>query len=276
MKKLLLGTIFLSLALAVPVPSMAEVSINIGIPLPPLPPPIIFPAPPAVIPLPDTDDVYVDPDINADIYFWNGYWWRLWDGRWYRSPYYDRGWYFYDAVPTFYFDVDPGWRGFYRDRVWYGHPWRYNRIPYRTFHQNWRRWHSDRRWRHDSWGVRGYRPAPRRQRQELRRQRQRQFEGRPEVQRNMRERRGQGARPEARPPRGGHGGPGPQGRQPERGRQVQPRGQERGGGPQHPQGRPEGGQGRERGQGGERGHGGGNGQERGHGQDGGHGDRENR
>jgi hypothetical protein len=268
MKKLLLGTILLSLAFAFPVPTMARVDINIGIPLPPLPPPIVFPAPPAVIPLPDTDDVYVDPDINADIYFWDGFWWRLWDGRWYRSPYYDRGWYFYDSVPTFYFDVDPGWRVFYRDHDWHGRPWAYNRIPYRTFHQNWRSWHNSRHWRHDSWGVRGYRPAPMRQRRELRRQRQRQFEARPEVQRNMQQRRGHGARPEAGPPRGGHGGPGPQGRQPERGRQVQPRGQERGGG--HPQGKPEGVRGREGG------HGGGKGQERGHGQDGGHGERENR
>ena len=197
MKKLFLGTILLGLALAVPVPTMARVDINIGIPLPP---PIIFPAPPAVIPLPDTDDVYVDPDVDADIYFWDGFWWHLWDGRWYRSPYYDRGWGYYSGVPTFYFDVDPGWRGYYRSHDWRGHPWNYNRIPYGTFHQNWRGWHNNGRWRHDSWGVRGYRPAPMRQRQELRHQRQQQFERRPEVQRNMQQRRGQGMRPEGRQP----------------------------------------------------------------------------
>ncbi len=107
MKKLFFGTLLLALAIAVPVPAMAEVDVNISIGLPP---PFIFPAPPAVIVLPDTDYVYVDPDVDIELFFWNGWWWRPWEGRWYRSRYYDRGWVYYDNVPRFYFDVDPSWR----------------------------------------------------------------------------------------------------------------------------------------------------------------------
>ena len=81
MKKLLLGAILLALAMVVPIPAMAGVSINIGIPLPP---PIPFAAPPSVIVMPETSGVYVVPDVDADLFFWDGFWWRLWEGRWYR------------------------------------------------------------------------------------------------------------------------------------------------------------------------------------------------
>ena len=87
MKKLLFGVMFLALAIVVPVPTMAQVDIRISFPLPP---PIVFSAPPELIVLPDTY-VYVAPDIDIDFYFWNGWWWRFWEGRWYRSRYYNRG-----------------------------------------------------------------------------------------------------------------------------------------------------------------------------------------
>jgi hypothetical protein len=99
MKKLLFGTMVLALVMVAPIPSMAGINISIGIPLPP---PIIFRAPPEVIVIPDADDVYVIPDIDVDVFFWNGWWWRPWEGRWYRSRYYDRGWGYYDGIPSFY------------------------------------------------------------------------------------------------------------------------------------------------------------------------------
>src|SRR5574341_1720022 len=126
MKKLLLGTILLSWAIALSIPSLAAgVEINIGVSLPP---PIVFVVPPTVIVLPDADDVYVVPEIHEDIFFWNGRWWRPWEGGWYRSSHYDRGWVYYNHVPRFYFDVDPDWRGYYRDHNWYGQPWNYESI----------------------------------------------------------------------------------------------------------------------------------------------------
>ena len=178
MKKLLCGTMLLAMVIVVPIPTMAAINVNIS-----LPPPIVFAAPPEVIVMPDTSDVYVAPDIDVDLFFWNGFWWRLWEGRWYRSNYYDRGWGYYNNVPSFYFDVDPGWRGYYRDHNWYGHRWNYERIPNQQLQQNWKSWHSNQHWeKKATWGVQGYQPRPQQQRQELRQQRQQQYQKRPEVQ----------------------------------------------------------------------------------------------
>jgi hypothetical protein len=184
MKKLLLfGTIFLALAVVVPIPTLAGVNVGVGIALPP---PIAFAAPPNVVVMPDTDNVYVVPDVDADIFFYNGWWWRPWEGRWYRSRYYNRGWGYYNRVPSFYYDVDPGWRRYYRDHNWYGHRWNYQRIPYQRLHRDWKGWQNDRHWeRRGTWGVQNYRPRSHQQRQELRHQRQQQYQQRPEVQQHQ-------------------------------------------------------------------------------------------
>ncbi|PKN67418.1 MAG: hypothetical protein CVU54_16880 [Deltaproteobacteria bacterium HGW-Deltaproteobacteria-12] len=179
MKRLFLETLLLALVIAAPAPSLARVDVNVHIALPP---PIVFAAPPELIVIPDTY-VYVAPEIEEDIFFWNGWWWRLWEGRWYRSHYYNRGWGHYSNVPGFYFDVDPGWREYYRDNNWYGHRWRYERIPHRRLQQNWKGWQNDRHWeRKGTWGVQSYQPRPQQQRQEMRQQRQKQYHQRPEVQ----------------------------------------------------------------------------------------------
>jgi hypothetical protein len=178
MKKLLLGTLLFALVFVLPMPTMARVDVNVGISLPP----IVFTAPPALIVLPGTY-IYVVPDYDEDIFFYGGWWWRPWQGRWYRSHYYNRGWNYYRNVPSFYFDVDPGWRGYYRERNWDGHRWDYERIPERRVQQNWKSWNSSRHWeRQGSWGVQNYQPQPEQQRQQLRQQRQQQYQQRPEVQ----------------------------------------------------------------------------------------------
>jgi hypothetical protein len=199
MKKSLFGTMLFALLIVVPIATMAGVDINVGISLPP---PIVFQAPPDVIVLPDTNDVYVAPDVDVDLFFWNGWWWRLWEGRWYRSHYYNRGWGYYKNVPSFYFDVDPGWRRYYRDHDWSGHRWNYERIPDRRLQQNWKSWHNDRHWeRQKTWGVQGYKPRPQQQRQELRHQRQQQYQQRPEVQKHQQQRQRQQRQPQVQQPR---------------------------------------------------------------------------
>ena len=186
MKKLLLGSILLALALAAPISAMAEVNISIGFPLPP---PVVFPAPPEVIVVPDAYGVYAVPDIDVDIFFWNGWWWRPWEGRWYHSRYYDRGWAYYANVPRFYYDVEPGWRRYYRDHDWRGHRWDHERIPYDRLHKHWKSWDEDRYWeKKKTWGVQGYQHRPEKQREELRHQRQKEYQQRPEVQRYQQER----------------------------------------------------------------------------------------
>jgi hypothetical protein len=188
MKRLLWGTILLALMLVIPISTMAEVSVNIAIPLPPL---IQFRSAPNVVVMPDTEDVYVVPDIDVDVFFWQGWWWRPWEGRWYRSHYYNRGWAYYDNVPDFYYDVHPNWRSYYRDRNWEGHKWNYKPIPNRRLQRNWKSWQNNHYWdKKKTWGVRGYEPLPQQKRQEIRRQRQEQYQQRPEVQRQYRERGG--------------------------------------------------------------------------------------
>jgi len=222
MKRLLLHMVLFALVIAAPASAMAQVTVSVGIPLPP---PIVFQAPPAVIVLPDTPDVYAVPDVGVDLFFYNGWWWRFWDGYWYRSHYYDRGWVYFNHVPRFYYDVDPDWRGFYKSHDWHGHPWNYQRITNGQLQRNWSSWHSSGYWqKQKTWGVQGYHPRPVQEQQALRQQRQQQYQQRPEVQQHQQV---QARSPSPQPP---------QQRQMER--QGPPR-EERGGERGRPEGRPE-------------------------------------
>lgn len=151
MVKYLLGTMLLALICVFPVPSTAGVNVSIGIGLPPL----VFSAPPEVVVIPNTY-VYAVPDAGVDIFFYNGYWWRPWEGRWYRSRHYNSGWSHYNRTPGFYSHVPSGWRNNYRDRRWNGQQWNHQRIPQRQLQRNWRTWEKNKHWeRNNSWGVQG-------------------------------------------------------------------------------------------------------------------------
>ena len=145
MKKLIFKILFLTLVVFVPVSAMAGVIVRVNIPLPP---PIIFPAPPQVAVIPGTN-VYAVPDVKDDIFFYGGWWWRPWEGRWYRSHYYDRGWVYYRHLPPFNRYVLPGWRDHYRDYRW-------DRIHHQEAVRNWRAWERDRHWER----VHGVPPKP--------------------------------------------------------------------------------------------------------------------
>lgn len=129
MGKAMMRTVFLLVAVLIPLSARAQVGVNVNINVP-LPPPIVFAAPPQVVVLPETE-VYVVPDVEAEIFFSRGWWWRPWEGRWYRSRYYDRGWVFYRAAPPrFYRRVPPGWRNDYHEHRWQGREWKHERIPH--------------------------------------------------------------------------------------------------------------------------------------------------
>ena len=160
MKKAMIGTLFLLVAALVPLSVRAQIGVSVGVNVD-LPPPIVFSGPPEVVVLPERN-VYVVPDVEADIFFSQGWWWRPWQGRWYRSHYYDRGWGFYRAAPPpFYRNVPPGWRNDYREHRWRGHEWNHERVPHGEMERNWRGWERDRHWQqHNGWGVRGMEPRP--------------------------------------------------------------------------------------------------------------------
>jgi hypothetical protein len=160
MKKLFFGVLILAFAIGFPIPTMAGVDVNVSIGLPP---PIVFSAPPELIVLPETY-VYVDPDVAADIYFYHGWWWRPWEGRWYRSRSYDSGWAFYQRVPSFYAGIPTGWRNDYRNHRWQGHQWNYQRMPQQQVQRNWSGWEKSGHWeKQQTWGVQGLQPRARSQ-----------------------------------------------------------------------------------------------------------------
>jgi hypothetical protein len=158
MKKLFFGTLLLALVIVAPIPTMARVDVSVSIVLPP---PIVFAAPPELIVLPETY-VYVVPDVDMDIFFYNGWWWRPWEGHWYRSRYYDSGWAYYKSVPSFYKRIPSGWRNDYRDHRWKGHEWSYQRIPHQQVQRNWNSWQKSKHWeKQNTWGVQGLQPQTR-------------------------------------------------------------------------------------------------------------------
>ncbi len=160
MKKLFLGTILLALVLVFPIPTMARVNVGINISLPPI---IVSAGPLEMVVIPETD-VYTAPDVDVDIFFYHGWWWRPWEGRWYRSRNYDSGWVYYQRVPSFYGRIPPGWRNDYRDHRWQGHPWNYQRIPHEQVQRNWSNWEKSRHWeKQNTWGVQGLKPRTRSQ-----------------------------------------------------------------------------------------------------------------
>jgi hypothetical protein len=154
MKKISLGMFLLAMVqmffVYLPAQARAEVDVRVSLPA------LVFPAPPAVIVLPETD-VYVAPEAAADLFFNDGWWWRPYQGRWYRSQNYNSGWRFYSGVPAFSRNIPSGWRNEYRAHRWQGHVWNYERIPHRQFQSNWRGWQQNRHWeKQNHWGVQGY------------------------------------------------------------------------------------------------------------------------
>ena len=124
-------------------------------PLPPeaeAPPPIAYAEPPQVIVLPGTD-VYVAPEMEIDLYYQGGWWWRQWRGHWYRSRTHDHGWQPYRDYPLWHRKIPPDWRRSYDSRTWGGRSWNPPRIHQGSVNRHWR----DGRWRNDH-GL--GRPAP--------------------------------------------------------------------------------------------------------------------
>jgi hypothetical protein len=117
------------------------IHVDIGIPLPS----ISFHAAPQLVALPGTY-AYVVPEYEAEIFFYDGFWWRPYQGRWYRSSYYDRGWEIYGSVPVFYSSIPRDWRTRYRNRDWDGRRWDYERVSYDDVKRNWSTWKRDRHW----------------------------------------------------------------------------------------------------------------------------------
>ena len=129
--------------------AQAEVNINVGI----SPPPLVIHGPPELVVIPGTY-VYFLPDVQVDVFFYHGYWYRPYGGRWYRSVSYEGPWGYITSayVPRVFFRLPPRFRSM---EV-------YRRIPHRELHRNWRTWERQKYWDRVA-----------RERHELRRERER-------------------------------------------------------------------------------------------------------
>ena len=137
------AVLFLALLIFLPVAG------NAGLPAPPLPP-LLIPVPPPVVLIPGTY-AYFAPDVEAELVFYGGYWYRPYDGRWYRASHYNGPWGFVSTkkVPGVLIKLPPGYQS-----VPPGH----ERIPYGQLKKNWRTWEGNKHW--DKPGKPGKPPKP--------------------------------------------------------------------------------------------------------------------
>lgn len=140
------GLLMLCLGLAWVPASSAGVSVGVGINLPAY----TFEAEPELVVIPGTY-AYTVPDAGVDIVFYQGFWYRPFEGRWYRARGYNGPWGFVERrrVPGFFHRLPPDYR--------HHHPG-YDRIRYGDFRKNWRGWERNRHWdkHHDNWRRGGH------------------------------------------------------------------------------------------------------------------------
>jgi hypothetical protein len=139
MKKLAIVGFILLLLLGFSGQSMAGIHIDVNIPLPPF---FVFLAPPELVVIPGTY-VYYCPDVDFNIFFYGGYWYRSYGGHWYRSASYGGPWGFIASPPYVLLSLPPNFRIITRGE-------RY--IPYGELQSNWRAWERGGYWEHHNWG----------------------------------------------------------------------------------------------------------------------------
>lgn len=117
--------------------SDAGVRVGIGINLPAY----TFAAPPSLVVIPGTY-AYAPPEADIDIVFYQGYWYRPYEGHWFRARGYNGPWGTIAParVPRVLIDLPPDYRHLYRE-----HP----RIEYRDFNRHWRGWERNKHWEKD-------------------------------------------------------------------------------------------------------------------------------
>jgi hypothetical protein len=104
---------------------------------PPPPPPIRVFEPELVI-LPGTYVYFAPGIVGADIFFYNGFWYRSYRGYWYRSLAYNGVW-IYITPPRIFFTLPLDYRVRARE---------FPHIRYHEFYRNWRGWQRDKYWEH--------------------------------------------------------------------------------------------------------------------------------
>ncbi len=122
----------LSTFLAGAASAAVNVNINIGTPLPEL----VLSQPPALAVVSGTY-VYVAPEVQASLVFYQDNWYRQHGGGWYASINYNGPWKAVSAPPAALVNLPANYRA-----VPPGH----EHMPYGQVKDNWRTWERDRHW----------------------------------------------------------------------------------------------------------------------------------
>lgn len=114
--------------------SSAGINLNIGINVPL--PALVFPAPPSMVVIPGSY-VYYAPEIDVNVLFYHGYWYRPSERCWYKSRSYNGPWTYLDSrrVPRAVVELPPDYRRMSHDS---------RRIGYGELSRNWGRWERER------------------------------------------------------------------------------------------------------------------------------------
>ena len=175
MKQVVLLMMSLIFIVSMPLVGAAEVNVNINVPPPPPPPappvqegppppgpyqqypepgeqaeappppPLQFAAPPEIVVVPSGQTyVYMIPNMFG-VYFFGGFWYRYYNGYWFRAVVYDAPWVpiAVTVIPRFIIGVPPEYPYFL--------PPRYHRIHYHEFYGHWRDWDRGRHWHNYDW-----------------------------------------------------------------------------------------------------------------------------
>ncbi len=141
-KGLLMVVTALVLSICFSTPSYARVDVNLGINIPL---PIFgFPEPPYMAPIPGSY-VYFAPDMDVDIMFYRGFWYRPHEGRWYRANSYDGRWGYLPPrrVPRALIALPHDYRHI---------PVEHRKVSYGEMRGKWRKWEREKHWdRDDEW-----------------------------------------------------------------------------------------------------------------------------
>ncbi len=110
--------------------------------VPPLPK-LFIPAPPPLVVIPGTY-AYVVPDIEVDVIFHSGFWYRPFSGSWYRSGHYNGPWVIIapPLIPAPILKLPPNVHVLRPGFV---------RIPHGHVIKNWNAWERDKYWEKRSW-----------------------------------------------------------------------------------------------------------------------------
>jgi hypothetical protein len=163
MKKL--GLLFVGAALLIltgfSAQSDAGVDIGIGINIPAYE----FAEPPSLVVIPGSY-VYFVPDVDLDVLFYHGFWYRPHEGRWFRSRAYNGPWGFvaHSRVPGALIELPREYR-----HIPPGH----RHIPYKEFNKNWKRWEKNKHWEKDEHWRQGRHEERRDEKREERREERR-------------------------------------------------------------------------------------------------------